>query len=46
MADEVKLTYISGLSGLTANVFSGDGTPREMMVMQLLCRILDTWDCI
>lgn len=25
MADEVKLTYISGLSGLTANVFSGDG---------------------
>ena len=29
MADEVKLTYISGLSGLTANVFSGDGNTQR-----------------
>lgn len=29
MSDEVKLTYISGLSGLTANVFSGDGDTQR-----------------
>ena len=29
MSDEVKLTYISGLSGLTANVFSGDGNTQR-----------------